>query len=379
MALKTCSVEGVNSSKVITKYRYHNAMYHKYGHGFMGFAMTIAETYHNSTDSLWTTRKVRWNESSTMGKYAMLLPQQDFSYVNNGDEIIATNKTRYTFTNVQLAGLSKLVVCPAMTGKTEEIYSVDEDDELIATVTTSYQYNYNSNHTYDNVYGCTNMTETVTGHGNRNTTTELQTVKLTELQTIPSSWIVNRPLNETVTRTRNNESTATKTCYTYASNNSYRLDTVRVIPNDGSQPNDPLTLFTLYDYDALGHIIGITTTAPYGIHGEQPRKTGYEYNADYQHRLVSREIKGDINDGYITTYAYDFHDRPSSVTDCNGKRTVSVSSILGTDQSVSLPDGTEQRSLTMWTGYSPSKPENACYYTWSKKTGGVTSMTFYHN
>ena len=379
MGLKTCSEEGVNGNKMITKYRYQNAMYHKYGHGFMGFSVAIAETYHNSLDSLCTTRKISWNESTTMGQYAMLLPQKEYSYVNNDGVMVATNKTQYSFNNVRFAsGLTDLVVCPAMTNKIEEIYNKDEDDDLIATITTSYQYNYNSNHTYSNAYGCTSSTRTVTGYNNGNTSTELQTVKVNELQTIAAPWIVNRPINETVTSTRNSESISSKTNYTYASNNVYQPHTVKVIPNNGSQPNDPLTLSTVYEYDAFGNVIETTTSAPYGIHGEQTRKTSYEYGSEYQHRLLTKETKGLNSDGYVTNYAYDFHDRPQCMTDCNGKQTEYTSSIFGTDQSVFPPDGTEQRSLILWANDSPYKPDSASYYTWSKKTGGITAMTFYH-
>ena len=378
-ALKTCTVQGVSGSSMIMAYRYHNAMYHKYGHGFMGFESTVAETYHNSTDSLWTTRKVSWNEKSTMGAYAMMLPQCDTVYINcNGVKRIA-DRTQYYFTNAKLAsGLTDLVVCPAMTDKAEDTYSMDNAGELLQSTTTSYQYNYASNHTYTDAYGCTSSTQIVTGFLNGNPITELQTTKVTELQTIGSSWIVNRPVNDTVTCTRNVEQRSTTTCYTYASNNSYQPQTVTVIPNNGDQPNDPLTISTGYGYDAFGNVTRVFTSAPYGTHGEQARTTRYEYGSSYQHRLVTKETKGLASEGYVTEYEYDFHDRPSLVTDCNGKQTEFISSILGTDRSASPPDGTEQCSLTLWADDSPYKPEGACYYTWSKKTGGVTAMTFYH-
>ena len=378
-ALKTCTVQGVNGSNLITAYRYRNAMYHKYGHGFMGFESTVAETYHNSTDSLWTTRKVSWNEKTTMGSYAMMVPQCDTLYINNNGVKRMTDKTQYLFTNAKYSsGLTDLVVCPALLEKAEDSYSKDSDNELIKTVTTNYQYNYNSNHTYNNAYGCTSSTQIVTGYLNNNPFTELQTTKLTELETIGSSWIVNRPVSETVTQTRNAEPRASKTCFTYTSNNSYQPQTVKVIPNNGSQPNDPLTVSTLYDYDAFGNVTGITTSAPYGTHGEQTRTTSYEYGSDYQHRLMTKETKGLTSDGYVTEYAYDFHDRPNLVTDCNGKQTASLSSVFGTDLRLFPPDGTEQCSLTLWADDSPYKPEGASYYSWSKTTGGVTAMTFYH-
>lgn len=379
MALKTCSVERVNDCKAITKYRYSNAMNHKYGHGFLGFSSSTVETYHNSTDSLWTTKKTCYNESSTMGRYAFLLPQREFSFVNDNGYSIAVNKTRYTFTNVNLASdLTNLVVCPALTRKVEEIYSMDEDDEMLATDTTYYQYNYHNGYTYDSPYGCTNTTQVVTGFENGHHTSELRISTQTELQTIGTSWIVNRPNSETTTRTRNNESTASRTVYTYWTNGSYKSRTVTVIPNDGSQPNDPLTLSTFYEYDPFGNVSRTTVSAPFGIHGEQTRIAGYEYGEEYQHRLLTAEMKGPANNCYVSHYEYGFNDRPIQSTDCNGKKTGYASSVLGTDKSVFPPDGTEQRSLTLWADQSPYKPTGASYYTWEKKTGGATTMTFYH-
>ena len=379
-ALKTCSVEGVNGSRLITKYQYQNAMCHRYGHGFMGFSASIVETYHNSTDSLWTTRKVCFNERTTMGRYAMMLPYRELSYIHSDGEARAVNKTQYTFANARLAsGLTDLVVCPAMTGKTEEIYSMDEDDELIATIATSYQYDYDSNnHTYNNAYGCTSSTQTVTEYDSGSAVAELQTVKRIGLQTIGSTWIVNRPVSDTVTRTRNSESVSTCTSFTYSSNNTYQPQTVTVLPNAGTQPNDPLTVTTSYGYDAFGNVTETTVSAPYGTQGEMPRTISYEYGTSYQHRLPTKETKGLATDGYVTEYGYDFHDRLALTTDCNGKRTSHATSILGNDQNVFMPDGTMLRSLTLWADQSAYKPENACYYTWSKKTGGVTAMTFYH-
>ena len=222
------------------------------------------------------------------------------------------------------------------------------------------------------------MTQTITERNNRNAVYSLETTKETELQTLPSSWVVNRPVSETVTRSRNDETTSSKTLYTYLSNNSYQPQTVTFVPDGENQANDPLALSTQYGYDAFGNITSTTISAPNGTHHEEPRTVAYEYGSDYQHRLITKETRGAANDGYVTDYSYDFHDRPQSVTDLNGMRTEFASTILGTEQSVFYSDSTEQRSLTLWADQSPYKPEGATYYTWSKKTGAVTTMTFFH-
>ncbi len=378
-ALKTCSVEGVNNSKLITKYHYQNAMYHKNGHGFMGFGLTTVETHRNSLDSLWSTRKVSFYESATMGQHAMLLPYREISYVNSNGEARAVNRTQYGFEKVKLSnGLTDLVVCPALVNKTEELYSIDEEDDLITTVTTSYQYNYNSNHTYSDTYGCISTNQRVVGYENRSQSRELLTEKRTALQNNVAKWILNRPVNETVVRTRDEESVATFTEYSYVSPASYQPRSITVTPNDGTQPDDPLTTLTTYEYDAFGNVTEVQIAAPNGIHDEIPRRVSYEYDEAYQHRLLTKKKLGQQNDGYVTQYEYDFHDRLVSTTDCNGKQTVSDIGILGTNHRIFMPDVTEQLTQTLWADKSPYKPIGASYYTWSKKTGGITTMAFYH-
>ena len=378
-ALRSVRVSGVNNSSEITRYSYHNAMYHRYGHGFIGFRKTVAETFRNSTGTPWKTRKTCWYETTTMGGYATMLPQCDTTWVNSGSGSRMVGRTHYTFENaVFSSGVTDLVVCPAMTSRSAQTFSMDADNEPTGSENTEYLYSYSQSHTYNNTYGCTSSTRTVTGYDNGIPRCELQTAKTMGLQTIVSSWIVNRPYSEAVTTTRNNESVSSKTVYTYLSSGTYLPDTVTVIPNDGSNPLDPLTLSTAYDYDGYGNVTGTTVSAPYGIQGETARTTGYEYGAVYQHRLLTKETAGDPAAGYVTTYRYDFHDRLDTVTDCNGKKTLFATSVLGTDRNTFPPNGTERRSLTLWAFASPYSPEGASYYTWEKSTGGVTAMTFHH-
>ena len=379
MALRSVRVNGVNDSSEITRYSYHNAMYHRFGHGFLGFQKAVAETYRNSTETPWKTRKTRWCENTTMGRYATMLPRCDTTWVNSGSGARMVGRTQYMFENaVFSSGNTDLVVCPAMKAKTEQTYSMDMDGETTGIVTTVYQYNYTGNKTYTNAYGCTATTRTVTGYHDGNSCIELLSLKDMDLQTLVPSWIVNRPNSETVMNIRNEEAVSSKTYYTYLSDNTVVPNTVTVVPNDGSDPRDPLTLSTQYDYDGYGNVIGTTVSAPNGVHGETARTTSYEYGANYQHRLLTKETAGDPTAGYITAYRYDFHDRLDTLTDCNGKKTLFTSSILGTDKNTFPPNGTEQRSLMLWASASPYSPMGASHYNWCKSTGGTTTMTFYH-
>ena len=64
------------------------------------------------------------------------------------------------------SNVTNLVICPALRKQEENTYSLDDGHELIKTVVTKYDYDYSSNNTYTNAYGCTKTTQTVTGYEN---------------------------------------------------------------------------------------------------------------------------------------------------------------------------------------------------------------------
>ena len=379
LALKTCEVKGVNGSSVIDKYSYADAYYHKYGHGFMGFGQTVTETYRNSIESAWKTRKVCQNGYGTMWPYAMMLPKKEFTYTNEDGVAKLVNLKTFNFMPVrcQITGHPRLVVCPAMTWKQESVYSMDDSHQLIKTILTEYEYTF-ANGLYQDAYGCSQTHQTIRNHDGVNSVCELETITRSGQSTFADTWIVNRPDWETVDLIRNGETKSTRTEYSYEGNTIYEANLVTYIPNDGSQPYDPLTTITHYGYDVFGNNTDVLLEAPYGILNEQQREIHYQYGQNYHYRLITQETKGAVSNGYSTTFQYDFHDRLSSATDCNGMTIQYESSPLGVVQKTFPIDGTEQRTVTLWAKDSPYKPDSASYYTWSKKTGGVTTMTFYH-
>lgn len=381
LALKTCEVDGINGSSVIDKYSYANAYYHKTGHGFMGFRYTTIETYHNTLQSNWVTRKTCQNEHVTMGSHAMMLPQEEYTYINENGQAKLVNRKTFTFRNVlcQTINHPQLVVCPAMIEKSENVYSMDDAHLLDKTILTEYEYTFDSNTClYQNTYSCNQTSQTITSHLNGISNCELETVRQSGHSSYTDSWIINRPDWEIVTFSRNSERKSTHTAYTYEGNNTYEADMVTIVPNDGNQPHDPLTTVTHYSYDDAGNTTDVITEAPYGTQNEQLREVHYTYGSNYHHRLVTKETKGSVNNGYSTDFQYDFHDHLTSAIDCNGMNVRHENSPLGVVRKTFPIDGTEQRTVTLWAGDSPYKPEGASYYTWSKKTGDVTSMVFYH-
>ena len=378
LALKTYKVDGINGSSIISKYSYSQARFHKKGHGFIGFKSATTETYRNSLTT-WKSRKTTWYNGEVLSSHGMLLPVREESYINCDGNAHLIGETHYEFDKVILASNNtNLVVCPALRALKEDTYSMDDGHNLIKTVETKYDYDYNTDNTYTTTYGCTKTTQAVTGYENGQSHVELVTQTTTAQTTIPNKWIINRPDEEKTILTRNNESTASFIKYEYDSDNTYQPNKVTVYPNDGSQLNDRLTTVTHYSYDEFGNATDVVTEAPFGQYGEQPRSVHYQYGSNYQHRLITKEIRGEESDGYYTIYKYDFHDRQRAVVDCNGKTIEYENSPLVTIQKTFPIDGTEQRTVTLWAADSPYKPEGASYYSWSKKTGGVTTMTFYH-
>ena len=379
MALRTCQVHGINNSSFISKYSYSDAKYHKNGHGFIGFSSVTTETYRNSTETPWKTKKAKLYKHETMGSHAMMLPSCEYNYINRDGQAKLVSETYYDFDKVILSNNStNLVTCPALTWQMENTYNMDDGDDLIKKVVTEYEYDYNRDKTYNNAYGCLTTAQTVTGYENWIGRIELEMQRSTNQSTFANTWIVNRPDNETVVITRNGESVATHTEYEYLSDDKYQPNQVTHSPNDGNMPIDRFTTVTTYGYDDFGNLTDVTTEAPHGIQGEEPRTVHYRFGNEYQHRLLTKEIQGEESEGYITKYDYDFHDRPKAITDCNEHTIVHESSPLGVIRKTFSIDETEQRTVTLWATNSPYKPENATYYTWSKKTGGVTAMTFYH-
>jgi len=378
LALKTYKVEGINGSSIISKYSYSQARFHKKGHGFIGFKSATTETYRNSLTT-WKSRKTTWYNGEVLSSHGMLLPVREESYINCDGNAHLIGETHYEFDKVILASNNtNLVVCPALRALKEDTYSMDDGHNLIKTVVTKYDYDYNTDNTYTTTYGCTKTSQTITGYENGQSHVELVTQTTTAQTTIPNNWILNRPDEEKTILTRNNESTASFIKYEYDSDNTYQPNKVTVYPNDGSQLTDRLTTVTHYSYDEFGNATDVVTEAPFGQYGEQPRSVHYQYGSNYQHRLMTKEIHGEETDGYYTIYKYDFHDRQRAVIDCNGKTIEYENSPLVTIQKTFPIDGTEQRTVTLWAADSPYKPEGASYYSWSKKTGGVTTMTFYH-
>lgn len=256
---------------------------------------------------------------------------------------------------------------------------MDDAHLLDKTILTEYEYTFDSNTClYQSTYNCNQTSQTITSHLNGISNCELETVKQSGHSSYTDSWIINRPDWEIVTFSRNSERKSTHTAYTYEGNNTYEADMVTIVPNDGNQPHDPLTTVTHYSYDDAGNNTDVIISAPYGIQNEQQREVHYIYGSNYHYRLVTKETKGTINNGYSTEFRYDFHDRLNLAVDCNEMAIQYESSPLGVIQKTIPIDATEQRTVTLWADDSPYKPDGASYYTWSKKTGDVTSMVFYH-
>ena len=150
LALKTYKVEGINGSSVISKYSYSQARFHKKGHGFIGFKSATTETYKNSLTLPWKSRKTTWYNGEVLSSHGMLLPVREESYINCDGTAHLIGETIYEFDKVILSSNNtNLVVCPALKTLKESTYSMDDGHDLIKTVVTNYEYDYNNNNTFE--------------------------------------------------------------------------------------------------------------------------------------------------------------------------------------------------------------------------------------
>lgn len=99
LALKSCGKEYLGNHYYFntTRYRYTDAVYHKDGHGLIGFRNVVAT---NSLNDEVVTENSSHYETATMGYNAMLLPSCDTTYAFYGGKKTCLETNEYEFDGV---------------------------------------------------------------------------------------------------------------------------------------------------------------------------------------------------------------------------------------------------------------------------------------
>lgn len=383
-ALQSYVAYNARGAEMKTEFAYSNALHHKKGRGFIGFESVSSATY---VDGSLKSRTVCQYETSTMGSNAMTLPKLEKTTVPmaNGQGERTAEIQSFEFDKVNCSRDARgLVACPAMTKKTVRKLDIDSNQslsKLLSVTSTEYHYDYNhSQYSYPDSYACTTTTEEVKGYDENNLShQESFLTKKSSFTSNTTSWILNRKDNETIIISRPGKpEVASYTEFHYDSDDDFKVSYMLAIPNDGGNLNDPLAVKTEFGYDGFGNLTKKVTTANNPTFGEGIHINTYEYGENYQHRLLTKETVGPEADGYATTYTYDNFDRLQSATDCNGQTIGYETSLLGTSQTTTAIDGTELKQVSRWVNNTKYAPEGASYYTWSKQTGGIPTLVFYH-
>ena len=140
-----------------TSYNFENAVYHKDGHGYLGFLRQESVCMINNQD---VSKHISEFETATMGAYAFSLPKEDNTYVYLDGSWKNSAKSEYSFRNI----VSSLK--PAMTNQCTIRFNIDNPsvpNECLRKEITEYDYSFATDGTYSDAYNCTETRVGVSG------------------------------------------------------------------------------------------------------------------------------------------------------------------------------------------------------------------------
>ena len=366
------------------RYGYYDLCYHKDGHGFLGYRRTVRTDVENGEK---VGQTVSCASLEPMNEFAMLLPSNDSVFAYPDGNKVLSNTTRYTFRRAFESSSEGLKAgCPAMLKRQTKHFNIDDGGSFLYREIKEYSYNFTVNvdiHNYSYYYLAYACDTTRTGIS-ANYVSQVADCEFRTTESVVYSqndhfkWIVNRPEQRTVVQSMANKPDIVKTTeIDYEPDSPYLPKRITEIPNEENS-RDPLTVQTDYKYYANGNMEEETTSAPYGLLGEQPRSLSYEYGPGTQQRLVTKEtLKGGTHE-YETSYDYDLNDKLVSTTDCNGLMAWHDEDALGITRTTTLADSTVACQALRWANNADHAPEGASYYRWERKTGHPKSLVFYH-
>lgn len=364
-ALKKLTTYNVSDKPVETRCFYEGALVHKRGKEFLGFSRTRQE---NSCNNQLQKKVTRQFELEPVDEVINLMMEEENVFDSEGCLLAKSTYSNSTYTHLR----NRRVFIPINDKKTIEEYDVDHPERLIKKEIQSITVNTNctSPYHYNDVVSVTNTTKGTTelpGISNA-TFCEFQEIQTTEYVAHDlNSWLINRPLRQThiFHREGNYSDIYRQKTYSYNSGKPYQVKSVLDLPNDGSNPDDPLCVLTEYQYDPVGNVKRQTISAPNDR--ATPRMERFEYSKAYGRRLLTKHTNAL---GQETAYSYEpIYNYCISVTDCNGLVTRNEQDPLGITKTTTYPDGTSSVKATRWL--------NQAVCLWEKKTGQQTKITHY--
>lgn len=362
--LSTVTTYNFHDKPVKTRCFYEGALLHKPGKGLLGFNQTRQEDYCNSQLQSTTTRQ--YEVFYTNDIVHPMLTEEDV-YDKNNHLMAKSTYSNYLFTHLR----NNKVFIP-LASETKEEYDVKQPDRLVKKEINEITVSTHSSNPlkYDNILSITQKAKGVTDHQNYNLVSSCEFQETT--QTVYASdnlntWLINRPLKITHITHRNGDydDICNQRNISYDNNKPYQIASLLELPNDGSQPNDPLSKRTDYLYDPVGNIISQTISTPNA--SLEPRRELFEYSMNYGRRLLTMYTNA-LNEESHYTYDPVYGYRNSS-TDCHGLVTQHEQDPLNVTSITHHPDGTMSYTAIRWG--------NDFYSSEEKKTGQPTKTTKY--
>ena len=358
-------------------YLYENALVHRMGKGFLGFAGITATSYvgdvrQNSTVSHFSARP--------MWQFCSLTPESERVY-NQVNELVS--KTDYTYSKRWIP--SRHVFMPVL-DKVEK-YEYGVEGSFVGKTITEYSHQSdhgNSSNYYDCIVKMVGENTGITADVNIHNYAEcaFQTLQhtdyLNESESDFDAWVINRPERISVTSRQlntGNPGMSSLTVYAYNAANPYLPTDVRFYPDGDERNIAGMATGKSYCYDAAGNVEDETLYAIGG--GIESRPMHYEYDR-YHYPSSSRNGLD-----YVTQSFYNAYGEIVTSTDCNGNTTYYWhNDRLGSTNWQKTPDNVYSCEAMRWAKNNDGTlvsyaPESAAYYTWSKVSGGGATRVFY--
>lgn len=363
-AMKSYTTYNIKNKPVETRCFYEGALVHKQGKGFLGFSQTRQDDYCNQQLQRKTLRsyEVAPNDNViylAMTEERVFNPQQQLMARSEYNDLIYTN-------------IANNKVFIPIQNRTLEEYDIDHPEQLLKKEIQETTVNNHCNQLFK-YQDLISVESTIKGTTDKSNIVSAGFCDFQEITTFNyapdnlNDWIVNRPSKMTTTMLRlgDDEEVSRQQVITYDNNRPYQVNTLLVIPNNGSHPEDKLVVKTEYQYDITGNVITKTVSTP---NDPQPqRRERFEFNKYYGRRLLTKHTDAA---GHETTYDYHpVYGFCQSVKDCNGLETTYERDPLGVSTTTHHPDGTLSSKVIRWNGNK--------YYQWEKKTGQQTLKTSY--
>ena len=394
---------------VSKRYSYTNAIIHKFGRGFLGFAETEV-----ANDVSGVCQSIVRNESSIepMGCNCMAVPIRSELLDGNRNRKSESDMLYYKARNLS----DTIIFAPLVFSKQTCDYETgNPQNALRTTLELNYYQSDRGNSAglqyesdfefdrpvaelaYENTFNCPNNS-TMVGKGKLNIldfllfgASEFTNSSITTFTPDDYvNWVINRPATVKTIASRKGDEYSDKsslTAYKYEyPNNPFLPSKVSVYPNGIEDDNDEFGTYTKYEYDYMfGHVVN--TTFQDTRRQLRPQKTEYVYNRIEGHYtnpgrfLVKETTYPNGQPLYETNYEYEeVWGTLLRTTDCRGnyvKHTPDPMGVRACSREMYYGDigGTESYTETLWAGHAENgswvteedAPNNALYYSWSQE------------